>query len=65
MSDICRRLGKARDRLLEATGEYAYMPGEQLDEVTGLRKMTRVRDLQFKVQPIIIAQGPQTSNGNA
>ncbi|CAN0434059.1 unnamed protein product [Ectocarpus sp. 12 AP-2014] len=44
-----RRLGKARQRLLEATGDYAFPPGEQLDEMTGLRKQTRVRDLQFKV----------------
>ncbi|CAN0495924.1 unnamed protein product, partial [Ectocarpus sp. 12 AP-2014] len=36
-------------RLLEATGDYAFPPGEQLDEMTGLRKQTRVRDLQFKV----------------
>lgn len=45
----CRRLGKARERLLEATGDYAFPPGSQLDEITGLRKQTRVRDLQFKV----------------
>jgi len=45
----CRRLGKARERLLEATGDYAFPPGGQLDEITGLRKQTRVRDLQFKV----------------
>lgn len=44
-----RRLGKARERLLEATGDYAFPPGGQLDEITGLRKQTRVRDLQFKV----------------
>lgn len=44
-----RRLGKARERLLEATGEYALPHGGQLDELTGLRKQTRVRDLQFKV----------------
>lgn len=46
---MLRRLGKARERLLEATGEYAFPPGGQLDEITGLRKQTRVRDLQFKV----------------
>lgn len=44
-----RRLGKARERLLEATGEYALPHGGQLDEITGVRKQTRVRDLQFKV----------------
>eukprot|EP00903_Cladosiphon_okamuranus_P022275 g20481.t1 len=44
-----RRLGKARERLLEATGDYAFPPGGQLDEITGIRKQTRVRDLQFKV----------------
>lgn len=46
----CRRLGKARERLLEATGDYAFPPEGQLDEVTGVRKLTRVRDLQFKVK---------------
>lgn len=46
----CRRLGKARERLLEATGDYALPHGGQMDEITGVRKQTRVRDLQFKVR---------------
>lgn len=46
---VRRRLGKARERLLEATGDYALPHGGQLDEITGVRKQTRVRDLQFKV----------------
>lgn len=45
-----RRLGKARERLQEATGDYAFSPEGKLDEVTGVRKLTRVRDLQFKVR---------------
>lgn len=35
---------------MDATGEYAIPHGGQLDELTGLRKQTRVRDLQFKVR---------------
>lgn len=46
------RLEKARERLLEATGEYALPHGGQLDEVTGMRKQTRVRDLQFKASAV-------------
>lgn len=49
ISQQSRRLGKARERLLEATGDYALPHGGQLDEITGVRKQTRVRDLQFKV----------------
>ncbi|CAM9832336.1 unnamed protein product, partial [Discosporangium mesarthrocarpum] len=43
------RLAKARDRLKEATGEYALPHARLVDEITGIRKQTRVRDLQFKV----------------
>lgn len=53
-----RRLGKARERLLEATGDYALPHGGQLDEITGVRKQTRVRDLQFKVRHEISTDRP-------
>lgn len=51
------RLGKARERLLQATGEYALPHGAQLDEITGVRKQTRVREMQFKVRDTAPKQG--------
>ncbi|CAM9145939.1 unnamed protein product [Ascophyllum nodosum] len=60
---LSSRLGKARERLLQATGEYALPHGAQLDEVTGVRKQTRVREMQFKVaepetryDPVLLAK---------
>ncbi|CAM9724651.1 unnamed protein product [Chrysoparadoxa australica] len=43
------RLEQARARLQEATGAYALPHGGQLDDITGLRKQTRVRELDLKV----------------